>query len=153
VAPSICHLSWGGAGYRVLPWSDPMIRVVGPWISCCSCWALDPLCCCTRQGPIRLSSACGTVPELRIHIRIRNTISPNPYHGLLDPDPYSDTYLFRSRIQSIVRILIFLKCKFTSSKPSLPFILMPIIKSRFERSKSVAVSENCLLLIFTRGQG
>ncbi|MFN9907537.1 MAG: hypothetical protein ACK56F_15670, partial [bacterium] len=32
VAPSICHLSWGGgAGYRVLPWSDPMIRVVGLW--------------------------------------------------------------------------------------------------------------------------
>ena len=64
MAPSICHLSWGGAGYRVLPWSDPMIRVVGPWISCCSCWALDPLCCCIRQGPIRLSSACGTFPRL-----------------------------------------------------------------------------------------
>ena len=60
------HLSpvLGGAGYRVLPWSDLMIRVVGPWISCCSCWALDLLCCCTRQGPIRLSSACGTFPRL-----------------------------------------------------------------------------------------
>ncbi len=44
-----------------------MIRVVGPWISCCSCWALDPFCCCTRQGPIRLSSACGTSIYCTLH--------------------------------------------------------------------------------------
>ena len=56
------HLSpvLGGAGYRVLPWSDLMIRVGRPWISCCSYWALDLLCCCTRQGPIQLLHACGT---------------------------------------------------------------------------------------------
>jgi hypothetical protein len=33
MAPSICHLpgGGGGAGYKVLPWSDLMITVVEPW--------------------------------------------------------------------------------------------------------------------------
>ena len=52
MAPSICHLSWGGAGYRVLPWSDPMIRVVGPW---------NPLLIWAGPGPPNLSY---------IHIRL-----------------------------------------------------------------------------------
>jgi hypothetical protein len=52
VAPSICHLSWGGEGYRVLPWSDPMIRVVGLW---------NPLLIWAGPGPPNLSY---------IHIRL-----------------------------------------------------------------------------------
>jgi hypothetical protein len=48
------HLSpvLGGAGYRVLPWSDPMIRVVGPW---------NPLLIWAGPGPPNLSY---------IHIRL-----------------------------------------------------------------------------------
>jgi hypothetical protein len=53
----------GGAGYKVLPWSDLMIRVGRPWISCFFYWALDLLRCCTRQGPIQLLHVCGTIPE------------------------------------------------------------------------------------------
>ncbi len=52
VAPSICHLSPGGAGYNVLPWSDLMIRVVGPW---------NPLLMWAGPGPPNLSY---------IHIRL-----------------------------------------------------------------------------------
>jgi len=48
------HLSpvLGGAGYRVLPWSDPMIRVVGLW---------NPLLIWAGPGPPNLSY---------IHIRL-----------------------------------------------------------------------------------
>jgi hypothetical protein len=54
VAPSICHLPRGGpgAGYKVLPWSDLMIRVVEPW---------NPLLMWAGPGPPSLSY---------IHIRL-----------------------------------------------------------------------------------
>ncbi len=52
MAPSICHLPGGGAGYKVLPWSDLMIRVVEPW---------NPLLMWAGPGPPSLSY---------IHIRL-----------------------------------------------------------------------------------
>ncbi len=52
VAPSICHLPGGEAGYKVLPWSDLMIRVAEPW---------NPLLMWAGPGPPSLSY---------IHIRL-----------------------------------------------------------------------------------